>query len=62
MKYLDTFEIWNKVIKLTRWEYYFTLWIHDKNTTKVETIQLSEKELKGLAGFIYKFLDSELDK
>ncbi len=62
MKYLDTFEVWNKIIKLTRGTHYFTLWIHDKYKDNVETIQLSEKELRGLAGFIHKFLDSELDK
>ena len=59
MKYLDTFEVLNKVIKLTRGENYFTLWIHDKDTAKLETIQLSEKELKGLVGFISIFLENK---
>jgi hypothetical protein len=57
MKYLDTLEVCNKVIKLTRGENYFTLWIHDKHKDNIETIQLSEKELKGFVGFINRFLE-----
>lgn len=59
MKYLDTFEVWNKIIKLTRGTHYFTLWIHDKYKDNVETIQLSEKELKEFVGFINRFLENK---
>lgn len=62
MKFLDTFEVWNKTIKLTKGEHYYTLWIHNHYNREVETIQLNDKELRGLAGFINKFLDSQLDK
>ena len=59
MKYLDTLEVCNKVIKLTRGENYFTLWIHNRDTAKLETIQLSEEELKTLVGFISRFLENK---
>lgn len=59
MKYLDTFDTWDRIIKLTRGDHYFTLWIHDKNKDHMETIQLSEKELRGFIGFISRFLESK---
>lgn len=59
MKFLDTFETWHKIFKLTRNENYFVLYVHDISKKSYDTIQFSEKELKGLASFINRFLDSK---
>jgi len=63
MKYLDTYETWNKVFKLVRTEDddFFKMYIHNNNwtTNTMEIASFSEEELSGLAEFIQNFLSND---
>lgn len=65
MKYLDTYETWNKIFKLVRTEDddFFKIYIHDNCwlSNTMEIVSLSEKELSGLAEFIQDFLRKKND-
>lgn len=65
MKYLDTYETWNKVFKLVRTEDndFFKMYIHDNNwaINTMEIASFNEEELSGLADFIQNFLRTKND-
>ena len=59
MKFLDTYESWDKVFKLVRYEDFFILWIHGQSDSY--KIQLQSNELEEFGKFLLSFKDSDLD-
>lgn len=57
MKFLDTYESWDKVFKLVRTEDHYILWIHGNNT--YQKVQLQQHELREFGNFILNFDQSE---
>jgi hypothetical protein len=57
MKFLDTYESWDKIFKLVKYDDHFLVWIHGLNSSY--KIQLQTNELKELGNFLINFDNSD---
>jgi hypothetical protein len=63
-KFLDTYETWDKVFKLTKDNNdHYKMFIHDNcwNSPKMSTMIMDKKEMSGLIAFLQSFLENSLD-
>lgn len=56
MKFLDTYESWDKIFKLVRADDHYILWIHGLNSSV--KVYLQNHELKELGSFLLAFDNS----
>lgn len=61
-KFLDTYEVWDKIFKLTKDNNeHYKIYIHDNcwNSPKMSTIIMDKKELSGFIDFLKDFINDE---
>lgn len=60
-KFLDTYETWDKVFKLSKDnDDYYKMYVHDNcwNSPKMSTIIMDKKEIYGLITFLQDFIEN----
>lgn len=59
-KFLDTYETWDKIFKITQDDDNYRMYIHDNcwNSPKMSTIIMDKKEIHGLITFLQDFLEN----
>jgi len=58
-KFLDTYETWDKVFKITHHNNeQYKMYVHDNfwNSPKMSTVIMDKKELEGLISFLQDFI------
>jgi hypothetical protein len=58
-KFLDTYETWDKIFKLSKdIDEHYKIYIHDNcwNSTKMSTIIMDKKEMNGFIEFLLEFV------